>query len=45
MLTAFNKLGIEFDELSAREKLQHILDITQKLARAYVMCYRYFDFK
>ena len=28
MLTAFNKLGIEFDELSASEKLQHILDIT-----------------
>ena len=28
IITAFNKLGIEFDELSAREKLQHILDIT-----------------
>ena len=26
--TTFNKLGIEFDELSASEKLQHILDIT-----------------
>ena len=28
ILTTFNKLGIEFDELSASEKLQHILDIT-----------------
>ena len=27
-MTAFTKLGIEFDELSAGEKLQHILDIT-----------------
>ena len=26
--TTFNKSGIEFDELSASEKLQHILDIT-----------------
>jgi arginyl-tRNA synthetase len=28
IITAFNKLGIEFDELSANEKLQHILDVT-----------------
>jgi arginyl-tRNA synthetase len=28
IITTFNKLGIEFDELSASEKLQHILDIT-----------------
>ena len=28
IMTAFTKLGIEFDELSASEKLQHILDIT-----------------
>ena len=48
IITAFNKLGIEFDELSAREKLQHILDITpvvktKKLSPASVvdvyMCY------
>ena len=28
IMTAFTKLGIEFDEQSASEKLQHILDIT-----------------
>jgi hypothetical protein len=29
LITTFNRLGIEFDELSANEKLQHILDVTQ----------------
>ena len=28
IITTLNKLEIEFDELSASEKLQHILDIT-----------------
>ena len=28
LITTFNALGIEFDELSANEKLQHILDVT-----------------
>jgi hypothetical protein len=28
LITTFNTLGIEFDELSANEKLQHILDVT-----------------
>ena len=27
LITTFNTLGIEFDELSANEKLQHILDV------------------
>jgi arginyl-tRNA synthetase len=28
LITTFNALGIEFDELSVNEKLQHILDVT-----------------
>jgi hypothetical protein len=28
LITPFNRLRIEFDELSANEKLQHILDVT-----------------
>jgi hypothetical protein len=42
LITPFNTLGIEFDELSANEKLQHILDIppvvkTKKLSPASVV--------
>jgi hypothetical protein len=29
LITPFSRLGIEFDELSANEKLQHILDVTR----------------
>jgi hypothetical protein len=42
LITTFNRLGIEFDELSAHKKLQHILDVapvvkTKKLSPASVV--------
>ena len=33
LITTFNTLGIEFDELSANEKLQHMMDVTPEVKK------------